>query len=119
IWQHDVQTGSTPSPYGYGVVWDSTQINAGEYTGIDGSGHGSTVSGAAAGNGLATGYNKGVAPDADIIMVVTDFNRPNWTISIADACEYIFKVADSLGKKAVINLSLGTYLGSHYGTDPT
>jgi hypothetical protein len=72
----------------------------------------------AVGNGRANNTNKGVAPDADIIVVETDFGLPNWTLTIADACDYIFKVADSLGKPAVVNLSLGTYLGSHDGKDP-
>jgi hypothetical protein len=53
-----------------------------------------------------------------LIIVETDFNLPNWTLTIADACDYIFKVADSLGRPAVINLSLGSYLGSHDGNDP-
>lgn len=117
IWEQGVNTGSTPSEYGYGIIWDSTQINGGTCTHVDYSGHGSTVAGASASNGNATGYNQGAAPEADIIMVQTDFNLPNWTETVADACDYIFKVADSLGKKAVVNLSVGTYLGSHDGTD--
>jgi hypothetical protein len=117
IWDQSVNTGSAISAYGYGITWDSTQINAGLCTSVDYSGHGSTVAGAAAGNGRATGYNQGVAPESDIIMVLTDFNLPNWTQTVADACEYVFKVADSLGKRAVMNLSVGTYLGSHDGKD--
>lgn len=118
IWDQSLNTGGTPSSYGYGIVWDSTQINAGIVTGNDDGGHGSTVAGAAAGNGNSTGYNQGVAPLADIIMVKSDFSLPNWHMTVADACEYIFKVADSLGKQAVVNLSVGDYLGSHDGTDP-
>ncbi len=117
-WDHSTDIGSTLSTYGYGIVWDSTQINAGTCTSMDGSAHGTTVAGAGSGNGFATGYNQGAAPESDIIMVQTDFNLPNWTLTIADACDYIFKVADSLGKPAVINLSLGDYLGSHDGNDP-
>lgn len=118
IWDQSVTTGGTLSSYGYGIVWDSTQINAGQCTSFDAGGHGSTVSGASSGNGNATNYNQGVAPESDIIMIKTNFNLPNWTLTVADACEYVFKVADSLGKKAVVNLSVGTYLGSHDGTDP-
>jgi hypothetical protein len=72
----------------------------------------------AAGNARANLKNKGAAPEADLIVVETNFNLPNWTLTIADACDYIFKVADSLGKPAVINISLGDYLGSHDGNDP-
>lgn len=118
IWDQSVNTGSTLSPYGYGIVWDSTQINAGLCTSGDAEGHGSTVAGAAAGNGRSTNYNQGVAPKADIIMITTDFSLPNWHMTVADACDYIFKVADSLGKPAVVNLSVGDYLGSHDGNDP-
>ncbi len=117
-WDHSTNSGGTLSPYGYGIVWDSTQINAGTCTSSDGSAHGTTVVGAGSGNGLSTGYNHGMAPEADIIMVETNFNLPNWTLTVADACDYIFKVADSLGKPAVVNLSLGSYFGSHDGNDP-
>lgn len=109
---------SSPQPYGYGFVWDSTSINNNTCTSNDTQGHGSTVTGQAAGNGLACGQNKGMAPESSIIMVKTNFNRPNWTLTVADACDYIFKVADSLGMPAVVNLSLGSYFGSHDGNDP-
>ncbi len=117
-WDHSTNAGPAISQYGYGTVWDSTAINNGTCTSTDNNGHGSTVTGMAAGNARALGYMKGIAPDADIVMVETNFNLPNWTLTIADACDYIFKVADTLGKPAVVNLSLGTYLGSHDGTDP-
>jgi subtilisin family serine protease len=118
-WDHTVNGSNTPQPYNYGVVWDSSAINNGTCTSLEtGTIHGSTVTGMAAGNGRANNKNKGVAPDADIIVVETYFNLQNWTLSIADACDYIFRVADSLGKPAVINLSLGAYLGSHDGKDP-
>lgn len=117
-WDHSTNTGGPASPYGYGIVWDSTHINVGSCTSMDGSAHGTTVVGAGSGNGLSTGYNQGMAPEADIIMVETNFNLPNWTLTVADACDYIFKVADSLGKPAVVNLSLGSYFGSHDGDDP-
>ena len=118
-WDHTVNAPTPPIPYGYGTMWDSTSINNGTCTSLETiSAHGTSVSGIAVGNARANNKNKGAAPDADIIVVETNFNLPNWTLSIADACDYIFKVADSLGKPAVINLSLGTYLGSHDGRDP-
>lgn len=118
-WDHTIPAGAySPQPYGYGYVWDSTQINAGMCTSTDATTHGSTVAGIAAGSGMANGTNYGMSPDADLIVVESNFSMPNWSLSIADACDYIFSVADSLGKPAVINLSLGTYLGSHDGNDP-
>lgn len=119
-WDHTAPTtASSPAPYGYGQVCDSASIANGTCTLTEsGTWHGSTVAGAGSGNGRANGQNKGMAPDSKIIIVETNFNLPNWTLTIADACDYIFKVADSLGMPAVINLSVGSYFGSHDGNDP-
>ncbi len=119
-WDHTLPVAAnTPQPYGYGQAWDSTDIANGICTsGETTTAHGTTVAGAGSGNGLANGKNKGMAPDSKIIIVESNFNLQNWTLSIADACDYIFKVADTLGLPAVINLSLGTYFGSHDGNDP-
>jgi subtilisin family serine protease len=118
-WDHTVNSSTPPPLYGYGTVWNNTAINNGTCTSLEtGTAHGTTVSGIATGNARANQKHKGAAPESDIIVVETNFNFQNWTLSIADACDYIFKVADSLGKPAVINLSLGSYLGSHDGRDP-
>lgn len=111
--------GQTPQPYGYGQVWDSTQINAGLMTSVDQPqyyGHGTTVTGTAAGSGLANGRNKGVAPKSDLIIVSSRFSG-NFRASVADAVKFIFDEAAALGRPVVINASLGTYLGSHDGKD--
>lgn len=108
----------TPGKYGYGQVWDSTQINSGAITSMDNNAHGTTVTGAGSGNGLAVGEFAGAAPESDIIIVESDFTLPNWTLTVADAIDYIFSMADTLGKPAIVNTSLGDYLGSHDGTDP-
>ncbi|MEO9531549.1 MAG: S8 family peptidase [Crocinitomicaceae bacterium] len=119
-WDHSLPNDPqlTPGKYGYGVQWDSTHINAGTCTSLDNNAHGTTVSGAGSGNGLATGTNKGAAPESDIIIVETNFNLPNWTLTVADGVDFIFAMADTLGKPAVVNTSVGGYLGSHDGTDP-
>lgn len=117
-WDQGSSAGTAPTPYNYGSVWDSSHINAGTITSIDVTAHGSTVAGCAAGNGLANGTNKGMAPDANIVVVQTDFSLPNWTLTVADACDFIFSVAEDYGMPAVVNLSLGSYLGSHDGNDP-
>ncbi len=109
---------SSPVEYGYGFIWDSTSINNGTCTSTDNHSHGTTVAGQAAGNGLANGQNVGMAPEATLIIVESDFTRPNWSLTVADACDYIFRVADSLGLPAVVNISLGSYTGSHDGNDP-
>jgi len=102
------------------VQWDSTDINNGISTHDDDAsqfGHGSNVSGVAASNGLASGQFKGVAPEVNIISVATNFNRVNWLQTVAEAVDYIFKKADTLGMPCVINASIGTYIGSHDGLD--
>ena len=117
-WDHSVN-GNPPAGYGYGYEWDSTSINNGTCTSTEeASAHGTTVAGQAVGNGNANGKNIGMAPDANLVIVETNFNLPNWTLTIADAVDYIFSVADEYNMPAVVNLSLGTYLGSHDGSDP-
>lgn len=118
IWDQNLTTpGQIPAEYGYGTLWDSTHINAGACTHTDSSGHGTTVAGSGCANGLAGGNNAGVAPEADIVIVDSDFENPNWKATVADAVDYIYDVADSLGKPCVINASLGSYLGPHDGKD--
>lgn len=118
-WDQSASAGAnTYTYYNYGRLWDSTAINNGTCTAIDNSSHGTMVSGRVAGNALANGKEKGMAPNSKIVMVETNLNAANWTLTVADACDYIFKYADSLGLPAVINLSLGTYFGSHDGNDP-
>jgi len=109
-----------PGNYTYGVEWDSTSINNNSSTHDDNPaefGHGSMVTGAAASNANATGNFKGVAPEVNIISVATDFSANNWLQTVAEAVDYIYSKADSLGMPCVINASIGTYLGSHDGED--
>lgn len=118
LWDQVPATNSTtPMPYNYGVEWTDAQINAGVCTHNDlpQYGHGTGVTGIAAGNGLANGTHEGCAPKADIVVVALDFNKNGPTI--ADAVNYIFSKATALGKPCVINASVGDYYGSHDGTD--
>ncbi|WP_027419686.1 S8 family peptidase [Crocinitomix catalasitica] len=119
-WDHTLafDEDRTPARYGYGQLWSNADIDAGICTSGDGSAHGTTVTGAGSGNGRATGTHKGVAPDSDIIIVETNFGLANWTLTVADGIDFIFAMADELGKPAVVNTSVGSYLGSHDGTDP-
>lgn len=120
FWDHqqpfDAQR--TPSKYGYGQVWTKADIDAQLNTTSTNDAHGATVTGVGAGNGRATGYNQGVAPEADLIIIRTDFSKPNWSLTIADAADFVFSMADTLGMPSVLNASLGGYLNSHDGLDP-
>lgn len=108
-----------PAPYGYGQEWDSTSINNGTCTSTEeASAHGTTVAGIAGGNGFANGANMGMAPDANLVIVESNFSSPNWTLTVVDAVDYIFRIADEYNMPAIANLSIGTYTGSHDGNDP-
>lgn len=121
IWdQNKINASNTPAKYGYGQAWNKAQIDANLCTHDDPAneyGHGTMVSGAAVGNGLATGNFKGVAPEADIVVVASNLSGNSFSASIVDAIDYIYSIADSAGKPCVINISLGDYGGSHDGKD--
>jgi subtilisin family serine protease len=120
LWDQNLATAAnTPLPYGYGQEWNNLQIDSGLAVGstdIDFAGHGTHVTGIAAGNGRATGTYIGVAPKADIIMVCLNFYSSSPTL-ITDAVNYIYAKANALGKPCVINASIGDYYGSHDGQD--
>ena len=119
LWDQRLPLAASTPVYGYGQEWDNTGIDAGlaaASTDIDWYGHGTHVAGIAAGNGLANGNYKGVAPKADIVFVAFDFYSYNPTL-MTDAVDYIYNKANSLGKPCVINASLGDYYGSHDGLD--
>ncbi len=122
VWDQGVAYNPSRKPgnYSYGVEWDSAAINQNISTHDDKAsefGHGSMVTGAAASNALATGNFRGIAPEVNIISVATDFSRQNWLQTVAEAVDYIYTKADSLGMPCVINASIGTYVGSHDGKD--
>lgn len=118
--QAEIDPQRVPQPFGYGQEYTAEDLDAGISNHDDQSqffGHGSTVTGVAAGNANATGDFLGVAPEADLVVVSSNFSAPNWTMTVAEAVEWIFARADAIGKPAVINASLGSYLGSHDGLD--
>jgi len=119
-WDHSMvfDAQRTPPKYGYGQAWTNIDIDNGICTSTDWHAHGTTVSGTGSGNANENGRYKGAAPESDIIIIETNFNLANWTLTVADAIDYVFEVADSLGKPAIVNTSVGDYMGSHDGTDP-
>ena len=122
IWDQaaSYQANRQANQYTYGVEWNTASINNGISTHDDNPqeyGHGTNVTAVAASSGLATGNYIGVAPEVNIVSVATDFYKTNWLQTVAEAVDYIFSKADSLGIPVVINASVGTYLGSHDGAD--
>lgn len=105
IWDQTV-TGQGVKEGKYGAEFKGALMEASE----DKRGHGTHVSGIAAGN---DDNYPGVAPAADIVMVKSSL----MTAQIADGIRYIFRVAADLNKPAVVNLSLGGHGDAHDGTD--
>ncbi len=126
LWDQTASTGVPPSELidSYGAEWVKTQIDdeldgspAGLISQVDTHGHGTHVTGIAAGNGLATGNAQpdsqyvGIAPHADIIVIKGDFTHKG----VMDGLYWAFSKTAAIGKPAVANLSLGSHHGSHDG----
>jgi len=123
IWDQ-LGEGSPPQGFQSGVEYNSAQLNEvlqnpGIIPSMDFIGHGTAVSGVAAGNGRASGgTNMGVAPDASLIVVRLgergheSFAR---TTEIMRALKYIMDKAMQHNMPVAINLSFGTNNGSHAG----
>lgn len=123
-------------PFGLGVLYDNARINEAVHGDLgkvrslddrdDESGHGTHVTGIAAGNGIpATCCHPlgktfvGVAPEADIVFVRYPLNMGaefGASVQMIEAVGFIFEFAQNRGKAAVINISLGANLGPHDGT---
>ncbi len=114
---------SNGTEYTGSTISDGTCVNSPDATASgDDGGHGTHVAGIAAGNDATY---RGVAPDANIIgvklysveVVNSSYDQYLSTLStyVIDAVNYVFKKAQSLGKPAVVNLSIGTSLGPHDG----
>jgi subtilisin family serine protease len=104
-------------PYG-GTLSNSQQIDAGVKT-SDPVGHGTHVAGTAAGAGNADQAFRGVAPDADLIIVNAS-RAGNGSFSSSDivnALSFVDQQAAALQKPWVANLSLGGHAGAHDGTE--
>jgi subtilisin family serine protease len=123
IW-NQIDIGTPPIGYDYGneiigseeilnKLNDNIIINGEDYSellGIDS--HGTHVAGIAAGSGSTLSENfKGVAYNSELVLCTSV--EP---AKISNAIEYIFDYASSVGKPAVINMSLGSNMGPHDGT---
>jgi len=116
-------TSNPPPGYNYGREYTKAQIDAGQCLEIDGNGghgHGTHVAGIAAGSGRATTGYIGMAPQSDIVFVKGKRNHDSsggfYDSDIINGVNYIFSRAQSMGKPAVVNLSLGGHRGAHDGT---
>lgn len=121
IWDQTKNSSAAPQNYNYGSEYTNTQINAAlsnpnTLNTTDSNGHGTHVAGSAAGL-------RGMAPDADIIVVSAALNWDSDstlyqdTKSLLDGLNYMKEKAVAAGKPCVVNVSIGYNLGSpHDGT---
>lgn len=85
------------------------------------SGHGTAVAGIAAGNGAgsAGGQYRGVAPEAELIVVKMGIPRTEGfprTAELMTGVDYIIRKALELKTPVAVNISFGNTYGSHDGT---
>jgi len=133
IWDQTLTDPVHPPPAGFsfGAYYSRSAIDAALASGGslltgDGHGHGTHVTGTAAGNGLETGNGvpagtfAGVAPEADLlaVRVFDDTGTFCANCDLTAAVQFISETAAAAGKPWVGNMSLGTDIGAHDGTDP-
>lgn len=74
--------------------------------------HATHVAGILAG-GYGAGIYRGVAPESDIVATTSNL----YDVGILAGVEDVIAYAKEVGRPAVVNLSLGTTIGPHDGTD--
>lgn len=117
VWEQSTKSSKYPVPSGFNYGFElstQSQIFERQYDArlTDAIGHGSHVAGIAVGGDMDRIYY-GAAPQADIVLVSADMTS---NASVSDAIKYIFEYATSVGKPAVVNLSMGSHSGPHDGT---
>ncbi len=125
IWDQTV-AGDPPEGYLLGSEYSREQINEALFSGSplptrDVSGHGTQVLGIAAGNGRNSqgAYNRGVAPESEILVVKLGNPRPESfpkTTELMQAINYVYRKAQEYRLPVALNLSFGNVYGPHNGT---
>jgi minor extracellular serine protease Vpr len=122
IWDME-SSGTPPAGYNYGSELKDSASILQKLHSISIMDHGTQVSSVAAGSGYGSLKNKqfrGVAYESDLVLVdpnivPTEIKSFSAT-KLIDGINYIFSYAQSVGKPAVINISLGSWTGPHDGT---
>lgn len=124
VWEQN-KTGNAPAGYNYGNELTTVADYKTAQTDRSTDGHGTMVAGIAAGAGIygKGTANRGMAPNADLVLVALNYGTETFLDdkntagpAFVDAIDYIFKYAASQNKPAVINISWGHHAGPHDGT---
>lgn len=114
-----------PEGYSTGVYFSREALDAILATGqrsptVDISGHGTHVAGIAAGNGRASrGENRGVAYEADLLVVKLGSRRRDGfpqTAELMQGVDFCIRYSLQSNQPLALNLSYGNSYGSHTGT---
>lgn len=125
LWDQTGNEGEPPVGYSMGTYYGKEEINRILLSGnrlqiTDPTGHGTHVTGIAAGNGRAEdGVYRGVAWEADLLVVkLGGRSRGGFpqTTELMMGVDFCVRTAFSLGKPLALNLSYGNNYGSHNGT---
>jgi subtilisin family serine protease len=124
IWnqQDDSQPASPPPGFSFGRFHTQAQI-AGYVAAKtvpaslkDAAGHGTHVASIAAGRKVGNFITGGVAPDAQLLIVISKGDQPTgYSDAHVAALSFIDQMAESLKKPVVVNLSQGMNAGAHDG----
>ena len=122
VWDQGDDSGPSPYPFGYGTELTSDEaILAAQHDFEYGTSqsHGTHVTGIAAGcggnNDVGRTY-RGVAPNADIVLVSFTGDEVTINTKVLDGIRYIKDYAESVNKPCVINMSINSQIGPHDGT---
>lgn len=136
LWDQSIASDETrgfypPAGFATGTVFNKERINEALaqstkaqmfqiVPSIDVSGHGTAVTGIAAGNGMQqAGRFQGVAPESDLLIVKLGSPRQEGfprTTELMRALVFVVNRAIYYGKPVAINLSFGNTYGAHNGT---
>lgn len=115
--------GTPPLGYTYGAEFsDSASLLQKQYDFDLGGSHGTACAGIAAGSGIGSKNAPkgiGIASESELVLVSSPLTYLDWRevnmTSIIDGLNYIYTYAESVGKPAVVNISMGSIVGARDG----
>lgn len=140
IWDQTDQSGEQPDSFTFGSEYGRELINEALQSdnplsivpSVDTNGHGTAISSIAAGTPINDQSFRGVAPEADLVVVKLKNAKKNLKdlffvpdellcfqeSDIMLAARYLVTVSQKLNKPIVICIALGTSMGGHDGNGP-